>query len=221
MNRPISEAVSRGDRPTVTVAEQAPSPAAGRTQSNGVLTSGKTIQYINRWKALEGRRKELDYDVSKWCHDVRAEFPAGSAGDDMLRSWVDTELDLAANRREEILTRAAAFAALPDRAHYEGLGGFKHVRGLLDLTKREQVAAIGEAKASGSTLGPVVRARLHAKMDRHYRRYRAAHPVPVMMSFDLRHTPQENEAWTRAAAGQKLEDWVRSVCNAAAKVKRK
>lgn len=215
MNKSLGDVVSElaATPPPTTEASRGTRPMA--SASPGMNTS-KTLEYIKRWRGLESSRKQLDYELSHWCHDLRSEFPAGKVGDDKLRDWVDAELDLNAQRREEILTRAAAFLALPDRAQYEGLGGYRHVKALVPLTKRERVSAIGEAKASGHLIGRIARRISYDKHLAALKREREAQPqraLPAIVCLDVHVTPQQRDAWRKAAGGGNLEDWIKSVCN--------
>jgi hypothetical protein len=123
------------------------------------VKQAKLLEFIKRWKELELRQKELDYERSRWCADLRAEFPVGKAGDRAFCEWLSLELGIPAERQEECLSRAAAFAIVPDKQEWESLGQFTQIRKLIPLDRRERVAVIGAAKSTGYRIGTVVRQR--------------------------------------------------------------
>lgn len=123
------------------------------------MKQAKMLELIKAWKGLERRGKDLDFELSKWCAELRAEFPAGSAGDRACSQWIDTEIAVASGRKEEYLTRAAAFVIVPDAAQYDALGGFAQIRHLIPLDKRERVAVLGAAKASSYRIQTIIRNR--------------------------------------------------------------
>jgi hypothetical protein len=123
------------------------------------MKQSKMLELIKTWKAIERRGKDLDFDLSKWCADLRGEFLAGVTGDHACSQWLDTELAVAAGRKEEILARAAAFALVSDASQWDALGGFAQIRHLVPLEKRERVAVLGAAKASSYRITTVLRQR--------------------------------------------------------------
>ncbi len=117
------------------------------------------LEFLKQWRSLEHRRKNLDFEMSRWCAAVRAEFASGAAGDKAFGHWLATEIGIPVERQEECRMRADAFAIIPDHQEWDALGGFVQIRKLIPLDKRERVAVIGAAKASGYRIATVVRQR--------------------------------------------------------------
>jgi hypothetical protein len=130
-----------------------------KEEKESQVKQGKLLEFIKQWKAIERRRKDLDYDEARWCHDLRSEFPGGTSGDKAFGEWLSLELGLPEERRRECLSRAAAFAILPDQHGWEQQGGYRQIRFLIPLDKRERVAVLGAAKASGYRISTVMRQR--------------------------------------------------------------
>jgi hypothetical protein len=146
------------------------------------MKQAKMLELIKQWKALERRGKDLDFEMSRWCADLRAEFPAGAGGDRMCSQWLDTELAMAPGKKEEILARAAAFAFVSDAAQWDALGGFAQIRHLLPLPKPERVAVLGAAKTSGYRIGTIIRGR-QAKLEAQQLPQRPPSDVQILAEF--------------------------------------
>jgi hypothetical protein len=194
--------------------EQTPDTSDASAPRTRGMSPEKSLEYIKRWKGLECRRQQLDYDVSRWCNDVRSEFQMGAEGDAKFRNWIDVELALSETRKAEIVLRVAAFSALPDRAQYESLGGFSHVKKLIPLNKRDRVSVIGEARASGKLIGGVIRARDEAKARRAARAAPAREPRTQITIYL---TSRELAAWREAAGTRPVHEWLKSLGQAAAR----
>lgn len=123
------------------------------------MKQSKMLEFIRQWKGLERRQKDLDFERSRWCAELRAEFLSGDAGDKAFVKWLEVELGLPTERQEELLDRAAAFAVVPDPQQWRELGGFVQTKKLVPLDKKEQVAVIGAAKATGYRISTIVRQR--------------------------------------------------------------
>lgn len=123
------------------------------------MTQAKLLEYLKQWKSLEVRTKELDFERSKWCATLRAEFPTGVDGDKGFRDWLSLELALPVERQDECLTRAQAHAIVSDAQQWNSLGGFVQIRRLVPLDKRERVAVIGAVTATGYRISTVIRQR--------------------------------------------------------------
>jgi hypothetical protein len=123
------------------------------------MKQAKLLEFVKQWKSIERRRKDLDYDECRWCADVRAEFPTGTAGDKRFREWLSLEIGISVERQDECVTRAASFSIVPDPQQWHELGGYLQIRKLVPLDKAERVAVIGAAKASGYRITTIVRQR--------------------------------------------------------------
>ena len=84
---------------------------------------------------------------------------AGDVGDKAFRNWLSVELDLPLERREECLSRAKTFSILSNPSKWEEFGGYRQLRHVVSLNKRERAAVLGTAKASGYRISTVVRQR--------------------------------------------------------------
>jgi len=123
------------------------------------MKQSKLLEFIRQWKSIERRQKDLDYERSRWCHDVRAEFGSGPSGDKLFCEWLAIELSLPPDRGAECLSRAEAFKIAPDSRTWDLLGGYRQIGKLVPLDKRERVAVIGAVQASGYRIETVLRQR--------------------------------------------------------------
>lgn len=124
------------------------------------MKNDKMIQFVKRWRDLERRQKDLDFERSVFARDLRAEFEPGRLGDDEFVNWCVVELGLtAAQARSEFLPRAQAAIAVPDVGTWNQLGGFRQTRHLVGLTKKQQVDVVQAAKVSNKVITTVRRER--------------------------------------------------------------
>lgn len=142
------------------------------------MKPSRMLELLKQWKSIQSRRKELDYDESRWCAELRSEFPSGQVGDRAFTKWLATEIDLPAERSAECLNRAAAFAIVGDQSEWNDLGGYVQIGKLVPLDKRERVAVIGAAKASGYRISTVIRQRESKSVMHH-----ATPDIVVMAEF--------------------------------------
>jgi hypothetical protein len=121
-----------------------------------MMHSAKLVHFVERWRLLEQRRKDLDYDRAQFARELRDEF----GSDREFTLWCGTELGLKEPQARELLLLATAAKAVPDLAVWKRVGGSPEIRKVAALpTKREQVAAIETAKATGQKIGSIVKAR--------------------------------------------------------------
>lgn len=123
------------------------------------MNNDKLIQFVKRWRDIESRQKSVDYDRSRLASDIRHEFPSGDVGDKKFVNWCAVELGLSEGQSKELLLRAVAFAVVPDEKTYNNVGGYKAIRHLQDLSKRDQVNILEAAKTSGRAILSVVKER--------------------------------------------------------------
>jgi hypothetical protein len=121
-----------------------------------MMHSAKLVHFVERWRDLERRRKDLDFDRAQFARELRAEF----GSDREFGNWCRTELSLQEPQIRDLLVLATAAKTVPDLAVWKRIGGSKEIRKVAALpTKREQVAAIETAKSTGQSIGSIVRAR--------------------------------------------------------------
>lgn len=118
-----------------------------------------THRFIKRWAELVTREKDLDWDRSVFCRDLRAKFSVGHAGDDAFLNWLDVELGHKAGAAEELLERAQSIAVVQDHKTWKRVGGFRGVRQLLPLKQSDRVSVLEVAKSQSKAIGTVVRER--------------------------------------------------------------
>lgn len=124
--------------------------------------SGVFLALIKRFRALEAAQRDLDFNMSQWARDLRACFESGKPGDNAFVKWCETELSLTEGKaRHDLLVRAAAADAVKDIDTWNTVGGFKTIRALTELPRKEQVACLGAVKASGYSLRTVLKERGH------------------------------------------------------------
>ena len=123
------------------------------------MKQDKLLELIARWRELQTAQRDLDAERSRWCQDLRAEFPAGDVGDRAFAKWLDVELGIAAGPAGELLDRARAAAIVPDAKTWSAIGGFRGARHLIGLSKKDQVAVVDQAKAEARAISSVIRER--------------------------------------------------------------
>ena len=123
------------------------------------MNKDKTFQFQQRWVELEKKQANLDFERSVLAKDIRAEFPAGELGDQAFINWCDIELNLPAAGAKELLTRATAVQIVPDAKTWNQVGGYRSIRHLQDLPKREQVNVLESAKSTGRAILNIVKER--------------------------------------------------------------
>lgn len=128
----------------------------GRTKD---MNNDKMIRFIKQWRELEAQRRKLDFERSRWCREVRAEFAKGDVGDRAFVNWLAVELGIAAATGQEMLERALASQTVPDESTWDRVGGFSHIRALAPLPQRDRVAVLEAAKADAKTVKTVMRER--------------------------------------------------------------
>jgi hypothetical protein len=116
--------------------------------------------FIDRWRDLERRQKDIDHARAVWVRDVRAECGSDRA----FVAWCEQDLGLTGAQCADLLARVAVLDVIPDAADWRKHGGWRGVRPLaLVSSKRERVAVLESAKAQGLAVQTVVRQRQQAQ----------------------------------------------------------
>lgn len=123
------------------------------------MTNDKMIAFVKRWQEIERQQKDLDFSRSKLARDIRNEFDKGDRGDDQFVNWCTVELGITAWQAKELLTRAVAATVVPDERTWKMIGGYRAIRPLQDLARRDQVAVLESAKSSGRAPINIMRER--------------------------------------------------------------
>lgn len=123
------------------------------------MHADKIIQFRKRWLSLEAERKDIEYRRSVWCRDCRSEFDAGKAGDLAFGKFCATEFGLTAGQLGELLDRARSLSVIPDEKTWTLLGGYRAVRHLYPLPRKEQVQVIEAVKATGKAVRTIISER--------------------------------------------------------------
>jgi len=123
------------------------------------MNNDKMIRFIKQWRDLEDQRRKLDFERSRWCREVRAEFTKGEIGDRAFVNWLAVEIGIAAATGQEMLERAVAHHTVPDEKTWDRVGGFSNIRILAALPQRDKATILEAAKASAKTVKTVMRER--------------------------------------------------------------
>ena len=123
------------------------------------MHNDKMIRFIKQWRDLETQRRKLDFERSRWCRNVRAEFAKGAVGDRAFMNWLAVELGITASIGQELLERAVASQTVQDESTWDRVGGFSHIRVLAPLPQRDKITVLEAAKADAKTVKTVMRER--------------------------------------------------------------
>lgn len=120
----------------------------------------KMNNFVDRWRDLERRQKDIDHARAVWVRDVRAECGSDRA----FIAWCERDLGLTEAQCDDLLARVVVLEVVPDAADWRKHGGWRGVRPLARVTtKRERVAVLEAAKAQGLAVQTVVRQRRQAQ----------------------------------------------------------
>ena len=119
----------------------------------------KSVELISRRNDINKRQSEIDFELSKWCGDARAQFKEGEPGDNDFMRWCACEFGDTVLKQKELLLRAKALAIVPDRTVQKKLHGFREVRHLVEVEPRLRQPIISEALSNGNTVRSVMRSR--------------------------------------------------------------
>lgn len=161
LNREARRAYSRGykARESAFVKLQTKLETTKQPRKTTAMNNDKMIRFIKQWRALESQRRKLDFERSRWCREVRAEFAKGDVGDRAFVNWLAVELGIASTMGAEMLERALASQTVPDETTWDRVGGFSNVRALAQLPQRDKVTVLEAAKAAAKTVKTVMRER--------------------------------------------------------------
>lgn len=120
------------------------------------MNKAKSFELAQRWRKLASRSKDLDWDKTIFSKDLRAEFGKGTAGDNDLTQWCETELEMPRYVAVELIIRSR-MASLTSKANYEVIGGFSAIRQVATLGKRDQVRVVQVAVAEQKAVRSVMR----------------------------------------------------------------
>lgn len=123
------------------------------------MNSGKMMEFIKRWREIEQTQKAIDFERSVLARDIRAEFPDGDEGDKKFTDWCAHQLGLTVTGANELLLRATAAVIVPDEKTWNVVGGYRSIRHLQDLPKRDQVNVLEAAKSTGKAILNLVKER--------------------------------------------------------------
>lgn len=120
----------------------------------------RLFTYVKRWQGLEASRKDLDHAYCEFARELRAEFST----DREFVAWCATELGLTESQSCELLARAEVAKLVTTPKDFEDLGGWRACKRLDELpTKAKRAAAVTTARATGKTVGTVVREMIKAE----------------------------------------------------------
>lgn len=123
------------------------------------MTNGQMHALKERWRELAKRLKDLDWDITKFAADLRGQFVDGDKGDDAFDSFCELNLGMNATKRSEMKLRAATMSVTKDAKTYKFIGGFRQVKVMRNLTRRQIVDVLESCKVSGNSFGNEMRAR--------------------------------------------------------------
>jgi hypothetical protein len=137
-----------------------------------VINKDKSFAFRKRFADLFKEEKDVDFRKSQACHELRKEFPAGEKGDIQFVDWFEQEFGLTILQGREMLNRATTFAVVKDEPTWKQLGGYKAIRAVEELPKKQQIEVIEVCKATAKAPRTVMR-------ERNYGSYKPA-PAPIV-----------------------------------------
>ncbi len=123
------------------------------------MHNDKMIEFVKRWKNLQQRQADLDYEKAVLARDIRAEFKAGHLGDEQFVGWCDLELGMLPRQAHELLARADMLKSVPDQRQWKKLGGFAALKCIAMLPEPQRKQVVVQALGAGSDLRVVLRER--------------------------------------------------------------
>lgn len=120
------------------------------------MNSKDMSQFVVRWRELQTRRKELDFDIASLAHDIRAAFAPGGSGDREFITWCRMDLGMTSSTAKVMLDRSVLVARFTSRDLWSQLGGYPSLRVLKEHPAEEQDRILETAKLSGKTVRAVI-----------------------------------------------------------------
>lgn len=121
------------------------------------MSTDKIKNFMKRWRDLQDRRKQLDFEVAILARDMRAEFEDGEKGDRDYIAWLRRELGLTSPHAKAMLDRARMVARIVDAKLWTSLGGFAQIRALDDLAPAQASEVLELARSTGKTVRAAMR----------------------------------------------------------------
>lgn len=152
------------------------------------MNNARMIDFVKRWRSIERRQKDLDFERSAWARDLRAECES----DRDFVEWCQREAGMSEPVARELLARVAAASIVTDAKTWDTLGGFAQVRSLAALpTKRAKVDAIEAAKSTGLRLSTIVRRSVPSPDIAPTKAITAKEDAAVLAKFIVAHIPRD------------------------------
>lgn len=123
------------------------------------MHNDKMIQYVKRWRDLQKRQADLDFEVSVLARDIRSEFKAGEVGDQQFLGWCGLELGMLPRQAKELLARGKAVSIVANARQWKRLGGSSVLKRVIEFPEPERRPIIQQALGSGGDLRAVLRDR--------------------------------------------------------------
>lgn len=101
------------------------------------ISQAKRRSFLERFNALEGQQRALDYQKSVLAHDIRSEFPDGARGDEAFLTFIGTEYNLYNAQAQLFLGRAKTIDHVPDELQYKQAGGSATLLQVIDWPKKQ------------------------------------------------------------------------------------
>ena len=121
------------------------------------MTVDQDTRLLRALRSLEKQQREIDFGFAKWAKDLRAVCKSDSE----FLTWCQERAGYPLHRAEAMLKRVAVIGLVSDEPSWDKLGGYEKIQPLVthDLPRKEQIAIIEAAKASGYSpkAGPITR----------------------------------------------------------------
>lgn len=125
-----------------------------------MLTNDQSFDLIKRWRDLDRKAKDLDFQRSLWAQEARAGWPNTDNGTDAFLTWCTDIVGMSADVAREMCARADAAKIVPDESTWKRVGGFYQISKLSEIeSPKERVAVLEAAKATGRSIQSIGRER--------------------------------------------------------------
>lgn len=123
------------------------------------MNATKTHEHVQKWRDLERRSRDVDFERSRWCRDVRGEFGPGFDGDREFLTWLRVSVMVEGDIARELLNRAQLAKLADDARAWTDLGGYRGLRPLLSVSASERGVIVAAALLENKAVRTVVRER--------------------------------------------------------------